>query len=78
MERTALKARFNALAIVITKLAILMTVTTKTKFYQLKDKTMHKFKRNCVAQQRVRIRQYYQRKKQAEQVKEPKHTKEAA
>jgi hypothetical protein len=39
---------------------------------------MHKFKRNCVAQQRARIRQYYQRKKQAEQVKEPKQKKEAA
>jgi len=39
---------------------------------------MHKFKRNCVAQQRARIRQFYQHKKQAEQVKKPKHTKEAA
>jgi len=31
---------------------------------------MHKFKRNCVAQQRARIRQYYQRKNQAEKQKE--------
>ncbi len=39
---------------------------------------MHKFKRHSVAQQRARIRQFYQRKNQTEQVKRPKHTKEAA
>lgn len=77
MERTALKARFKALAIVITKLAILMTVANKTKFYQLKDKTMHKFKRNCVAHQRARIRQFYQRK-HAVQSAQPTQTKKAA
>ena len=31
---------------------------------------MHKFKRNCVAQQRARIRQYYQRKNQTEKQQE--------
>jgi len=39
---------------------------------------MHKFKRNCVAQQRARIRQYYQCKNQTEKSKQPKQKKEAA
>ena len=54
-----------------------MTVTTKTKFYQLKDKPMHKFKRNCIAHQRARIRQFYQRK-HAMQTTQPAQTKKAA
>lgn len=38
---------------------------------------MHKFKRNCIAQQRARIRQFYQRKNAAQNT-QPKQTKEAA
>lgn len=38
---------------------------------------MHKFKRNCVAHQRARIRQFYQRK-HAVQSAQPTQTKKAA